>query len=297
MRPTEYSLTLLAALVACMAVTGWRLHTRQRRGDVALPALVLGGALGFALAKAGYVLLQWSYVGRRYGMEAFLRMEPDEFSFFCGCVGVCLGMLAAAALLRRPLRRCMDAFAPGFALAVAVARLGEIFLDVYGTGAYVSAPALQFFPLAVTNEWEEWYYAVFMLSAVFALAVALVWLVRRADEPLPGLTFLRVAFYLALPQLLCESLRAEFMRWGFVKVEQLLCAVTAVAVIALHCRAGRRWWPLAAALGIVAGLVGVEFALDKSGLPPLPCYAVMLLLLAIFAAVEMLAVRRRKAMA
>lgn len=292
MKPFEYSLTLVAALLVCMAAGALRLQSRQRRGIVALPALVLSAVLGFALAKVGYVLMQWNFVGRRYGVQAFLRMDPTEFCFFMGCAGVALGMLLAAVICRRPVLRTMDAFAPGLALGVAVARMGEIFLDVAGTGAYVQNEALQFFPVAVVNEWQEWYYAVFMLSGVCALAVAAVWFFRRGDEARPGLTFLRVAFYLALPQLFCESLRVEFMRWGFVKVEQLLCAVTAVGVIALHCKAGRRWWPLAATLGIVAGLVGVEFALDKSGLPALPCYSVMLLLLAALAAVEILALRR-----
>ena len=159
---------------------------------------------------------------------------------------------------------------------------------------------LAFFPFALTNEWGESYPAIFMLSCLAALIVAIVGLTRKPGGR-DGQLFLRTAFYLALPQIMCESLLAECMKWGFVRVQQLLCALTLLAILLAECRRAsgslsfaRRWWPVGALLLCAAGLVGVEFALDKSGLPAFVGYGAMVVLLALIAAAECGAARRVK---
>lgn len=159
---------------------------------------------------------------------------------------------------------------------------------------------LAFFPFALTNEWGESYPAIFMLSCLAALIVAIVGLTRKPGGR-DGQLFLRTAFYLALPQIMCESLLAECMKWGFVRVQQLLCALTLLVILIVECRraAGsltfaKRWWPVGALLLCAAGLVGVEFALDKSGLPAFVGYGAMVVLLALIAAAECGAARRAK---
>ena len=156
--------------------------------------------------------------------------------------------------------------------------------------------SLSFFPFALTNEWGESYPAVFMLSFLACLIVsAFAFLARR--EGRPGALFLRTAFYLALPQIMMESLLAECMKWGFVRVQQVLCAVVLLTVLIAECRRCEKgtflhaWAPLMVLLLCVAGLVGVEFALDKSGLPAYVGYGAMAVLLIAIAVAECIAHR------
>ena len=211
-----------------------------------------------------------------------------------------LGVIISAKLTHQRVLPVLDAFAPAGALLVAIARFGEKYLGEIGTAGFEMPEQLAFFPFALTNEWGESYPAIFMLSCLAALIVAIVGLTRKPGGR-DGQLFLRTAFYLALPQIMCESLLAECMKWGFVRVQQLLCALTLLAILIVECRraAGslsfaKRWWPVGALLLCAAGLVGVEFALDKSGLPAFVGYGAMVVLLALIAAAECGAARRVK---
>lgn len=296
----QYVLSLVLALALSLGIYGLRLHRAGMKPQAALLSLPVSALLGFGLAKVLYVLLQTNYVWRRWGFASFLRMDLREFSFFGGMAGVLLGVVLVGWLLKLPLRRNMDAFAPGMALLCGLGKFAEFFLGDFGSGSYVENEAHQFFPLAIVNEWEEWYYAVFMLAGLCGLIVFVVSLLRsKRHADVPGMLFGRTAFYLALPMVLCESLRTECMRWGFVKCEQVLCAVTIGAAIFALCWGirvphSRRWLPIAGVLVIVAGLVAVEFMLDKLSYPEYVGYSIMLTLLALLALLESLTVRRRR---
>lgn len=300
MTNTFYVLAIASSLLLGVALYALRLHKAGLKPLAAAAALPFSAALGFLLAKVLYVLLQTNYVWRRWGFASFLRMQLTEFSFFGGMVGVLLGVMIAGALLRLPLRRNLDAFAPAMALIAALWKFSEYFLGDFGSGSYVENEAHQFFPLAVKNQYEEWYYAVFMLAGLCALIVFVVSLLRtKRHGDVPGMLFGRTAFYLALPLVLCESLRAECMRWGFVKCEQVLCGVTIGAAILALCVGtrvphSRRYLPIAGVLVIVAGLVGVEFMLDKLSYPEYVGYSIMLILLILLALLEVATVRRRR---
>ena len=299
MNVTYYVLSVAAALVLAMALYALRLRGLGKPSAAAV-ALPLSALLGFVLAKALYVLLQLNYVWRRYGAASLTRLEPTEFSFFGGMAGVLLGVIIASRLLKQPLRRSLDAFAVPMALLAALWKFSEGFLGTACSGNYVENEAFMFFPVAVVNEWEEWYYAVFMLAGVCALAACIVSALRtRRHADIPGMLFARTAFYLALPLALCESLRIECMKWGFVKCEQVLCGVTIAAAILSLCLGtklprGRRFLPMVGVVLIVIGLVGVEFMLDKLSYPPYVGYSIMLVLLALLALLEMRTVRTRR---
>lgn len=300
MTTTYYVLSVAAALLLGLGLYALRLDKAGLKPVAAAAALPLSALLGFLLAKVLYVLLQTNYVWRRWGFASFLRMDLREFAFFGGILGVLLGVMIAGWLLCLPLRRNLDAFAPSMALIAALWKFAEYFLGDFGSGSYVENETHQFFPLAIVNEWEEWYYAIFMLAGLCGLIVFVVSLLRaKRHVDVPGMLFGRVAFYLALPLVLCESLRTECMRWGFVKCEQVLCAVTIGAAILALCLGTRvpqrrRWLPIVGVLAIVVGLVGVEFMLDKLSYPEYVGYSIMLVLLALLAVLEVFTVRRRR---
>lgn len=297
-----YLIFIASGAVVCTALLAVLLKKKGMKAASAWPALFLCAALAFVCAKAGYVLIRFNWVWKKYGPEALLRFPHYEFSFFCGGAGAVLGAWLAARFTRQDGKRFLDAFAPCGALMVAFARAGEYFLE--GANLPDSEIEPEFFhrfPFAVTNEYEEWYAALFMACAVCALAVFFLFLLRKKESAVAGLRLERVVFYLCLPQILLESLRNDSIYWGFVRAEQVLCAVTLFLLLLLSCLAEkekglfRTFWPLLADLACVGLMIFVEFNLDRGYVPigPEGNYAVMAAALLGIAGCEIFCTRRR----
>ncbi|MBR1586071.1 MAG: prolipoprotein diacylglyceryl transferase [Clostridia bacterium] len=272
----------------------------------ALLAAVCACLLGAVGAKALYFLLVLAHDWPSYGLRGLFLFDYYRFSFFGGCLGAVLGVMLYARLAGLDKLAFLDAFAPAGALMLAFARASEYFLDgVNIPGEEMENPLFQRFPFAVINEWEEWYAALFMAAAALALAVCLAGLISKKESRVPGLRMQRTVFYLCLPQVFLESLRSESIKWGFVRAEQVLCAVCMLFVLISLCRAARgmgfwkTYWPVAVDLLCVIVMVGVEFNLDKVfvDVSATVDYAVMWLALLVIAGCECYCVRRRLAKA
>jgi len=294
---------VMAASAALMTLwLALRLSRRGLKPWWACIGLLLSLPLGLIAAKLFYILLQGHKVWPSYGWASLLRMEETELSFFGGCVGVTLAMALTALLVKTPVRQFLDVFAPCGALMAAGARFAEKYLTMgmLGVGPYFEKhPIFSRMPFAVTDDWGTSYWAVFMLEMALALAVAAVSALRKKENLIPGLRLERTAFYLCVPQIFCESLRLICLKWGFVRVEQVLSAIALVGLLFLGCMKIRnesgwkRFWPIPAALLCICVIVGVEFALDKTELSPILLYAVMLLMLSAMGAMEWVCTRKR----
>jgi len=275
---------------------------RNRAWGTALLSFLFSLVFGTFLARTGYALLMqeldFEYDGIA-ALEQLLDFEIDCVSFLGGALGVVLGVLLANRLARKgSVTAGMDAFAPFGALLVALFRMGECFFGSYGTGASLPEESpLAFFPFALRIEvdggYSNWNWAVCVLSAAFALAWAAAAFFRLRSCGRPGLNFTLALFFLALPQVLCESLRQRGLFWLFVHTEQLLCAVVLLAVLLFWLlRSGRslpfvrRWWPLGVLLLGTGLMVFIEFAIDGSKIKiPLTSLAWHLLMAAILACI------------
>lgn len=295
----EYVITMVVSGLVSLAFLLVRLKKWKMKLAPGIVGAVLAVFLGWAMAKLFYVALLFSRVWPRFGWGAFLRFRGPEFCFIGGCVGVSLAMALSARLFKENVRRFMSAFAPCGALMVAGSRYAERYLGLLGAGRLVDDPALQRFPIAISNEWNEWFLAIFMLEAVLALIIAVIFTVRKKENVIAGLRMERTSFYLFLTQVFCESLRAQGMRWGFVRVEQVLCAVFLVGLLIYACLRTKeqsflkRFWPVGVSLVIIGMIIGVEFALDKTDLSPVFWYAVMIAALAGFGSLEWFCSSRR----
>jgi len=294
----------MVMIASAAAAGGWLLfRMRQKNMKCAAGAVgvLFSVALGLILAKGVYLLSLHQAVWPRYGWGSVLRVRAAEMSFFGGCLGAVAGMALSARLFRQNVKSMLDAFAPCGALMIAGARFAEYFLDLVGVGDSVEDPFFTRFPFAVMDKYEEWSWAVFMLEVLAALIIAMVFSLRRREDLLPGLRMERTVYYLCVFQILFESLRSDGLRRGFVRVEQVMCAVTMAVLLCRGCAkapasgALGRFWPVAAALGLIAVDVGVEFGLDKTNLPTVFWYGVMCLTLAGFWALENFCVKRRLA--
>ena len=298
----SYTLVMLAGALLAAGLFAWRLKKAGLRPACALIALPLWAACGYIGAKALYFLLMINRELRFFSLAQLLRFSPDKFSFLGGCLGAVGGTALAARLTGQPLKKTLDAFAPAGALAVAFARAAERFLGEVNWSAFeVASPLLQRFPLADANMYGQWYLALYAFAALAALAVGALFLLRKKEAPVAGLRFERAAFYLCLPQIFLESLRSDSLYWGFVRPEQVLCAVILFLLLAHHCKKARKggfiaaFWPLAVNLLCIGVMVFVEFNLDKQFIPMSETanYALMWLALAGIAACECFAARRR----
>lgn len=254
---------------------------RSRAWRTALLAFLFAILFGTVLSRVGYAVLTQELDFEYEGIEAFSSLLIfEEFgsphlSFFCGAVGVCLGVLLAGRLAAKGTAFIrMDAFAPFGALLVALFRLGELFFEIYGLGRTLPKDSpLSFFPFAVkitdAGGYESWRWAICVLSALFALVWAAVAFFRLRSRGRAGFGFTLTVFFLSLTQILCESLRTTGIMWLFVHAEQLLCAVVLLIVMLVWIlKSGkdmpllRRWAPLAALILCAGLLVALEFAID-----------------------------------
>jgi len=283
---TNYYLWMLASALVCTALYAF-LARKLRKPALAPLTLVLGVVLGAVGAKLVYYVTQIDFMIANGWLRSLVNMDPAEWCFFGGAMGVALGAYLAAKLVGVKPMDALNAFAPAGALMVALGRFSGYFLQeaMIGLGEYMENPALCFFPLTVVNEWEEHYLAVFMLEGLCALIVTALSLGCFREK-----RFLRTVFYLCLPQIICESLHSDSISWLFVRVEQLLSMITmAVVLLVYTIQMGKRklrWLPIAVCAACAGLFVGVEFALDKTAWPIPLIYGAMLLGMAVLAVTE-----------
>ena len=128
--------------------------------------------------------------------------------------------------------RLMDAYAPSMALMIAAFRLSEGFAG-QGYGQYVYEGTASV-PLSLYDvrslPYELWAWALFMAEALVALVLFAALLCRKDRRHGDGILLLLGLF--AAAQIVLESLRRdEFLRWGFVRCEELFSALTVGAVL------------------------------------------------------------------
>ena len=277
---TPYAVSIWIAGILALGVFLWQ-GRRLKTAALAWTA-GLGIALGLLGARGYYVLARLDYFLEIGLDQFFVSAEEERFwgsasgAAFWGAVGgVCLGALIAGMITKEKVSALLDALAPAAALGIAVSRFGENSIGE-GIGPEVTVEGLQFFPLAVTNEWGEWKYAVFLLEALAALVIFLVLLSGRISRRGGDKARAFLILY-SSSQILFEALRRDnFLRWLFVRVSQVTAAVV---LLGLFIFAVLRWtrrpegkrMPLkhliAYAVGflLLAGaVVALEFAVDKS---------------------------------
>ncbi len=227
--------------------------------------LLLGAVLGLLCAKLFYFLYYFFYLVEQGAGAFWFSLKTEEMSYYGALAGVFLAAALSAKLFGLRPGRVLNAFAPAGALLAAAMRFAEYFLYPTGTGAVYEEPLP--FPLAVKIVWSEDYIeyvlAVFMLEGLMSLVAFALSLAHRGEPR----RFLRTLFYLCLPQVLLESLRADAVNWLFVHVEQLLCFLFVEGVLVWYGFAGGRkrfgsWVPALTGLAVCGGIIAEEFMLD-----------------------------------
>ncbi len=230
----------------------------RTRGILYTLALVLGAAF----ARGFYVLT--SPYGRMTLTPAFLSAQPYEYALSGAVLGAIAAALLTAALTRQSAGYVLDAMTPTALVTLALARCAEVFAD-FGWGAVVEG-SLARLPFAVQDAYGQWRLCIFFAEALLALLVlayAKIW--RRK---MPGELFSIALCWFSLGHLFLETLRAESICWGFVRVQQLACAVFALGLMmGWHVKNRLSAAQLRDRLLIFAACIGVivfsQYAMDK----------------------------------
>jgi len=258
----------VSAAFALFVIAALRKGFRTAAGAaVSFPLCV---ALGFVFAKLFYVLLMETGRMIEWGeFDALFSLDPGTFCFTGGGIGVWLGLLLSARVTgNRPAGKFLDLFTVPGLLLVAGLRMAEMELGSLGTGRFIETAAAPPFPFAVVNEYGEAHVAVFFWEAAWALVVALLSLFDRDCRP--GARFETAVFRLCAGQILLENMRSRALSWGFVRVEQVFCAVILLILMLLACvrdtkkQGAVRFLPALYLLACFAAIVGIEFLRQRS---------------------------------
>ncbi|GHU73097.1 hypothetical protein AGMMS49992_10610 [Clostridia bacterium] len=276
----------LTLMVLVARMVSERVETVLRLGLWVIPMGIVG-------ARLAYCLIQAPFLFAEYGVAIISKLSWGGFAL----VGAVLGAAGAAwicsALYKKSFAMLLDLLATAGMLTLACARFGEAF-TLEGVGREVLQPMLMRFPFAMPNAYyvEEYHVAVFFWEGIAAMIITIVGIVVlfkfKKNATRPGDAAAVVGLLFSVSQIFLESLREDsFLRFGFVRVNQLLgVAVIAAAVV---------YWArdslaeggshknviiitVIQALG-VGLLVGIEFALDKSTIPNILLYIIMVLTL------------------
>ena len=282
MRVYPYGLAVAAAAALALGLA----RARFRRAGIksgslswfaalALPLCFLGARLGFCLAALDWVSQQgWSF---------FFDFSRGGYMLYGALAGGLLALALTARIGGDRLARMADALSVPTLLLIALGRLAEglagqgygwsiedWFSGDYGMSLLTLEDASFFcrFPFGVADMYDSYRWAVFVFEALVALALALA--VRRATVRRDGGRAVLAVLCYAASQELCESLRQDaVLRWGFVRINQVLGAVVVLALLALcFCAAKPRRAKrlLLGAGGVVLGallITAMEFALEK----------------------------------
>ena len=281
---TAYGLCLLAGALCFVAVT--LLRSRKELGmerglSLCLTALVsawLGGRVVYVLAKLEEILVDTDY----YGVPFILHPWEGGYTLYGAVLGCMLGVYLYARATHQKAGTLFDTLVPGAALALCCIRLGEYFTSE-GLGHYVEEAALQGFPFAVQNIYEDWQQPVFVWEAAVALVLCIALAVQRMPRR-AGALGEQFLMLLGATQIFLESHREdECIRFGFVRFTQVAAIVLMTAVFFCWVRrmVKENGWHAGTVVRIVvfvlviALCIGIEFALDKSSIDNHVLYAVM----------------------
>lgn len=269
-----YGLCLLGVAVLSfdMLETGVRARGLKKctRGVLYTLALLLG-----TVCARGFYMITSPYGGMT---ALFFSPWPYEYALSGAALGVILAGLLTAAFTRQSAGYVLDALTPTALVTLALARCAEVFAD-FGWGAVVEGKWARF-PFAVQDAYEQWRLCVFFMEALLAvivLAYAKLW-----RKKMPGELFSIALCWFAMGHLFLETLRAESICWGFVRVQQLACAVFALGLLlgwgAKNRVGGKRLGSiLIVYLLCIGAIVFAQYAMDKlTHLLPVPAsYALM----------------------
>lgn len=296
-----YGLALAAAAVIALVMSHFAFRKAQLKPDalswfamLGIPMALLGARLAYCLATLDWVIQE--------GFGFFFQFTRGGYMLYGALLGGLLALWLTSRICGESFARMADKLAVPVMVMILLGRLAEglvdqgygwcvedWFMEDSGMSLIVLEDPSFFYrlPFAVPDYYENYNWAVFVFEALMAGVIALI-LQRTRVQREGGKAVLMVLLYASI-QILCESLRQDaVLRWGFVRINQVVGAVLIAGILALcYClgkpRKGKQL--VGAIIGMIMSMLVVmamEFALEKkiSAIEFVPmdvCYVVMAL--------------------
>lgn len=253
------------------------------------------------LARAGWCLSSFGWFVQQDALF-FFRFTRGGFMLYGALIGCVLSAVLAGKATGQSAGRLLDAAAAPAALTVFFCRLAENLVSQgFGRNIYdwfdpwmqqsmvtIEEPVFFFrFPFGMQDHYGEWNWNIACLEAIAALVILMI--VLKTKPRKSGAKFLLAVLCYAAFQITLESMRQDsVLRWGFVRVNQLLSAVLVVlaACLCITCISDRRSarkrliQTLCGEVVLIGIAMAMEFALEQkidflTWMRMDVCYAVM----------------------
>ena len=259
--PAAWAL-LLAGEVIYAAALAFRLRKQGALRTRTAWSLLLPAALGLALSRGGFELLQ---IGEGYAGGGW----SFRWCYSLGLAGMIGGTALCARISRTGAAKTLDGCAAALCLAMALARCAQRWLGETGIGPILDEPGI----MTMLNDWDEPVLATWMIETIACLiAAGCVLAASRRSPRRDGGTLCLAIFAMLIPQILIEQYRSGFyLRFMMMRLEQALFAVFALAALIRLCAAIRRaegiptmraFGPVWLFIGMAGVIAAVQFILD-----------------------------------
>lgn len=250
---------------------------------------VLAALIGLFIGRAIYtgVLWDWIYLdelGEFIGIGPFFDVTNGSINVIGPLCGVLIAAPIVAKLTKARASAYLDAAAIPALLLFLFARAIEP-LSGQGYGDLLMNEALCFFPIALVNDMGDYSLSVCFIEAVLAAVVLAAVCLLQKKVKRPGTLAQYALVLLCLSQILPESLRRDNVLYVFIfaRVTHLgLAFALGLTLIRLLVQGAKNGLDMKSivldSLGLAAGIglcIATIFALDKTNLPKLLVYAVM----------------------
>lgn len=280
---TKYGLTAAISVLCGLALT--LLCSRKRLSlDTRAAICTVGGFGALAGARVLYMLARYSYIMVDLGGSSFFwQFWQGGYTLYGGILGGMGAIALYAKLTKQKALPLLDAVTPGALLALCGLRLAEGFT---GQGFSKQMDDICWYFLPFQN--EDGQMLVWAYEAIVAAVALVIVLVQGRRQKIAGRTLETGLTIISVMQVLLDSWRAdELIRFGFVRLNMLMAALTLAVLLAsrlTRCirRDGLKRISIARIVMLLAGAgvcIAVEFALDKSAINNGILYGVMMLAL------------------
>lgn len=197
------------------------------------------------------------YDGEVYKLFTFWQ---KGYMIYGGIIGI---VICAYLFYGKKAPLYIDFFAAPMMLFIAIFRIAEGFLG-QGYGEYWEGDTSLFtrFPFMIYDaDYELWAWAIFMLEALVAIAIFII--ILKTKPYFKGDKFTLALSLYAAAQIILESLRRdEFLRFGFVRIEQVLSAVAVLIAIIIYSNKKEMLRNLLLYAIFIASAILMEFAME-----------------------------------
>ena len=275
------ALGVLFSAVA-MGVISWAME--MKKGTAPL-LMLFSLVLGAICSRLAFCLMNQE-IGRMMPLSSWVQITGGGWSMFGLLGGVLLSAFLCAKISGQETSRVMDLACVSLLPFIVAERMGERLIPDFDISRPLESAFLKQSFLAVGDEFDSCLRTYYLAAAfAFVLFVYLVFRLRRGEAP--GTLTIVFLLLFGAGEIVLESLRYDrFLSITFVGLQQILAAITLAVGVALAIRRNRgqdKGMIRAAIISLpvmVGGVLGLEFALDRTMVNKFLLYGLMILAVA-----------------